>query len=99
MDREKRFWSYFFILFCLPFSPSALINVVAGLSRISQRQFALALFAWKGCYDFFIISYVGHDLLSFVQKPLKTAIAVLVIFPALVCWEKKVEVRLELAKK
>ncbi|WP_129726640.1 MULTISPECIES: TVP38/TMEM64 family protein [Bacillaceae] len=94
---ERRGFGPIFILFCLPFSPSALINVVAGLSRISQRQFALALLLGK-VVMIFIISYVGHDLLSFVQKPLKTAIAVLVIF---LLWYvgKKVEVRLELAKK
>ena len=94
---ERRGFGPIFILFCLPFSPSALINVVAGLSRIGQRQFALALLLGK-VVMIFIISYVGHDLLSFVQKPLKTAIAVLVIF---LLWYvgKKVEVRLELAKK
>lgn len=94
---ERRGFGPIFVLFCFPFSPSALITVVAGLSRISKRQFILALLLGK-VVMILLISYVGHDLLSFVQKPLKTALAAGVIF---LLWYigKRIEVRLELGKE
>lgn len=40
---ERKGFAPIFVIFCFPFTPSALINVVAGLSRISVKQFGLAL--------------------------------------------------------
>ncbi|MCI0766503.1 TVP38/TMEM64 family protein [Bacillus sp. TL12] len=91
---ERKGFAPIFILFCFPFTPSALINVVAGLSRISRRQFVLALALGK-LVMIFILSYVGHDLTSFIYKPVKTIIVIGVIF---ILWYvgKKIEVKLEL---
>ncbi|WP_410981659.1 TVP38/TMEM64 family protein [Bacillus cereus] len=91
---ERKGFAPIFILFCFPFTPSALINVVAGLSRISRRQFVLALALGK-LVMIFILSYVGHDLTSFIHKPVKTIIVIGVIF---ILWYvgKKIEVKLEL---
>ncbi|MEN1938549.1 TVP38/TMEM64 family protein [Paenibacillus sp. 102] len=91
---ERKGFAPIFILFCFPFTPSALINVVAGLSRISRRQFVLALALGK-LVMIFILSYIGHDLTSFIYKPVKTIIVIGVIF---ILWYvgKKIEVKLEL---
>ncbi|KEK24868.1 TVP38/TMEM64 family protein [Bacillus gaemokensis] len=91
---ERRGFAPIFVLFCFPFTPSALINVVAGLSRISIRQFGLALVLGK-LVMIFILSYIGHDLTSFIHKPVKTVIVIGVIF---LLWYigKKIEVKLEL---
>ncbi|MBO1625936.1 TVP38/TMEM64 family protein [Bacillus arachidis] len=91
---ERKGFAPIFILFCFPFTPSALINVVAGLSRISIRQFVLALALGK-LVMIFILSYIGSDLTSFIHKPVKTIIVIVVIFTL---WYvgKKIEVKLEL---
>ncbi|MGG3523769.1 TVP38/TMEM64 family protein [Bacillus pseudomycoides] len=91
---ERKGFAPIFILFCFPFTPSALINVVAGLSRISRRQFVLALALGK-LVMILILSYIGHDLTSFIHKPVKTIIVIGVIF---ILWYvgKKIEVKLEL---
>jgi len=91
---ERKGFAPIFILFCFPFTPSALINVVAGLSRISIRQFVLALALGK-LVMILILSYIGHDLTSFIHKPVKTIIVIGVIF---ILWYvgKKIEVKLEL---
>ncbi|WP_243521098.1 TVP38/TMEM64 family protein [Bacillus pseudomycoides] len=91
---ERKGFAPIFILFCFPFTPSALINVVAGLSSISKRQFVLALALGK-LVMIFILSYIGSDLTSFIHKPVKTIIVIGVIF---ILWYvgKKIEVKLEL---
>ncbi len=80
--------------FCFPFTPSALINVVAGLSRISVKQFGLAL-AFGKLVMIFILTYIGHDLMSFIHNPVKSVIVAIGIF---ILWYvgKKIEVKLEL---
>ncbi|MCM3226808.1 TVP38/TMEM64 family protein [Terribacillus saccharophilus] len=67
-----------FILLCFPFSPSAIINVVAGLSRISVQQFALAVFLGKALM-IFSIAYVGDSLTSFAENPIKTVVVAVAI--------------------
>ncbi|MCP8968237.1 TVP38/TMEM64 family protein [Ectobacillus ponti] len=91
---ERKGFGPIFLLFCLPFSPSALINIVAGLSRISRKQFTLALSLGK-VVMIFVISYIGYDILSFFQKPLKSAAVAAMVF---VLWYigKRIEIKLEL---
>ncbi|HDX9580170.1 TPA: TVP38/TMEM64 family protein [Bacillus pseudomycoides] len=93
---ERKGFAPIFVLFCFPFTPSALINVVAGLSRISRRQFVLALALGK-LVMIFILSYIGSDLTSFIHKPVKTIIVIGIIF---ILWYvgKKIEVKLELSR-
>ncbi|MGN8644640.1 TVP38/TMEM64 family protein [Gracilibacillus sp. HCP3S3_G5_1] len=62
-----------FILLCFPFSPSAIINIVAALSSISFYQFVLAVFLGKGVMVF-TISYIGDSITSFAQNPVRTII-------------------------
>ncbi|WP_246938685.1 TVP38/TMEM64 family protein [Bacillus pinisoli] len=78
-----------FLLLCFPFSPSAIINVVAALSRVSVYQFVLAVLTGK-MVMVFIISFIGYDLRSLVEQPIRTAIVGLIIF---ILWlvGKKVE--------
>ncbi|UOY92082.1 TVP38/TMEM64 family protein [Ectobacillus sp. JY-23] len=94
---ERKGFGPIFLLFCLPFSPSALINVVAGLSRISKKQFVLALLLGK-VVMILGMSYIGYDIFSFVKKPIKTLIVAGIVF---VLWYigKKIEIRLELGKE
>jgi len=68
---ERHGFGPLFLLLCFPFSPSSVINVVAGLSRISTSQFVLAVLLGKSIMVF-SISYIGSSLLSFAKNPLKT---------------------------
>lgn len=68
---ERHGFGPLFLLLCFPFSPSAVINVVAGISRVSTQQFILAVVLGKAVM-IFSISYVGSSLMEFAQNPMKT---------------------------
>lgn len=67
-----------FLLLCFPFTPSAVVNIVAGLSRISVVQYLFAVMAGKTVM-IFTISYVGADITSLIERPGRTAVIVLVM--------------------
>ncbi|MGN1401458.1 MAG: TVP38/TMEM64 family protein [Bacillus sp. (in: firmicutes)] len=81
-----------FLLLCFPFTPSAVVNIVAGLSEISKIQYILAVATGK-LVMIFMISFIGHDIMSLVENPGKTAVVLILIF---VLWYvgKRVEARL-----
>ncbi|RJS61694.1 TVP38/TMEM64 family protein [Bacillus sp. PK3_68] len=68
-----------FLLLCFPFTPSAIVNIVAGLSHISVRQYLLAVMAGKAVM-IFTISFIGYDFFSLIKEPGRTAILGVVIF-------------------
>lgn len=70
---ERRGFGPLFILLCFPFSPSAIINVVAGISRIHFLTFAMAVFLGKAIM-IFTISFVGSSLTEFASNPIRTVI-------------------------
>lgn len=67
-----------FLLMCFPFTPSAIVNIVAGLSGISIYQYGVAVLAGK-MVMIFSISYIGHDIPSLIHNPKKTIILGIVI--------------------
>ncbi|AXI08743.1 TVP38/TMEM64 family protein [Oceanobacillus zhaokaii] len=75
---ERRGFGPLFLLLCFPFSPSAVINVVAGLSRVSIQQFVLAVFMGKAVMVF-SIAYVGSSFMEFAQNPMKTIIVIICV--------------------
>ncbi|BCB02973.1 TVP38/TMEM64 family protein [Bacillus sp. KH172YL63] len=81
-----------FILLCFPFTPSAVVNVVAGLSSISIAQYMLAVITGK-MVMIFTISFIGYDIISLVKQPMRTVIVVAIIF---VLWfvGKRIEIHL-----
>ncbi|MBC5636657.1 TVP38/TMEM64 family protein [Ornithinibacillus sp. BX22] len=78
---ERHGFGPLFLLMCFPFSPSSVINVVAGLSNINVYQFILAVLLGKSVM-IFSISYIGSSIVSFAQNPIKTIIvgACIVLF-------------------
>jgi uncharacterized membrane protein YdjX (TVP38/TMEM64 family) len=76
---ERHGFGPLFLLICFPFTPSAVVNIVAGLSRISLAQYMLAVCIGK-MVMIFTISFIGYDLHSLITKPLRTVIVLLVIF-------------------
>ncbi len=76
---ERKGFGPLFLLLCFPFSPSTVINVVAGLSKVSISQFVLAVLTGK-MVMILIISFIGYDIQSLLQKPISTALVVVAIF-------------------
>ncbi|WP_462408932.1 TVP38/TMEM64 family protein [Neobacillus sp. Marseille-QA0830] len=81
-----------FLLICFPFTPSALVNIVAGLSKLSAAQYILAVVIGK-MVMIFTMSFIGYDLRSLINQPYRTAIVLGVIF---ILWYvgKRIELRL-----
>ncbi|MFQ3543817.1 TVP38/TMEM64 family protein [Halobacillus rhizosphaerae] len=70
---EEHGFGPLFLLMCFPFSPSSIINVVSGLSKVNRQQFILATLLGKSVM-IFTISYVGSSIASFAQNPVKTIV-------------------------
>ncbi|MBY7143070.1 TVP38/TMEM64 family protein [Virgibacillus sp. NKC19-3] len=70
---ERHGFGPLFLLMCFPFSPSAVINVVAGLSKISIQQFILAILLGKSVM-IFSIAYVGASITEFAKNPVRTIV-------------------------
>jgi uncharacterized membrane protein YdjX (TVP38/TMEM64 family) len=89
---ERHGFGPLFLLLCFPFTPSALVNIVAGLSRISKNQYFLAVLSGKFVM-IFTVSFIGHDIRSLVTQPFRTAILGGIIF---ILWYvgKKIEVKI-----
>ncbi|GAB3790044.1 TVP38/TMEM64 family protein [Virgibacillus kimchii] len=75
---ERHGFGPLFLLLCFPFSPSAVINIVAGLSKITVQQFILAVFLGKAVM-IFSISYIGSSVKDFAQHPIRTIVVGLCI--------------------
>lgn len=67
-----------FILLCFPFTPSSLINVVAGLSTIKMKHYLFAVLSGKAVM-LFMLSFIGNDIYSFVREPKKSIIVAIVL--------------------
>ncbi|KGX87800.1 TVP38/TMEM64 family protein [Pontibacillus litoralis] len=70
---ERHGFGPLFLLMCFPFSPSAVINVVGALSKVSFQQFMLAVLLGKAVM-IFTIAYVGHSITEFAKHPMKTVV-------------------------
>ena len=70
---EEHGFGPLFLLMCFPFSPSAIINIVSGLSNVSRQQFILAVLLGKSVM-IFTIAYVGSSIASFAQNPVKSVV-------------------------
>lgn len=67
-----------FVLICLPFTPSVLVNVVAGISNIKKVNYFIVLFAGK-CVMILFISYIGYDLRELLTNPTKLVLSIVAI--------------------
>lgn len=67
-----------FLLLCFPFTPSALVNLVAGLSNIKKKNYLWTLLAGKFVM-ILTISFIGADIRALVTQPIRTGIVVAVI--------------------
>ncbi|QHW31586.1 TVP38/TMEM64 family protein [Paenibacillus rhizovicinus] len=91
---ERKGFTPIFLLACFPFSPSALINVISGLSGISFRSFVLAILLGKAVM-ILTVSLLSFNIGDLLEQPWRILIALVVLA---VMWfgGKKMEARLQL---
>lgn len=82
-----------FLLLCFPFTPSALVNIVAGLSKMKKKHYLWTIMAGKFIM-IITITYIGYDLRSLLTNPTKT---IVIVFVILLLWlaGKRLEKRLD----
>lgn len=92
---ERNGFGPLFIFICFPFTPSALVNLVAGLSDIKKKYYFFTLLAGKFVM-IFTVSYIGYDLKALLTQPIRTAIVIGIIF---LLWVIGKRLELRLTKK
>jgi uncharacterized membrane protein YdjX (TVP38/TMEM64 family) len=75
---EQHGFTILFLLRCFPFSPSSLINVLAGLSTISVWTYFWATVLGKAVMVL-ILSVIGHDLPAMLREPWKLGVTLILI--------------------
>ncbi|ETT87834.1 TVP38/TMEM64 family protein [Viridibacillus sp. FSL R5-0477] len=75
---ELKGFTPLFILLCFPFTPSALVNIVAGLSNLKRHHYLFTIMASK-LVMIFVISWIGSDLKALITDPIRTGIIVILI--------------------
>ncbi|MDE3838158.1 hypothetical protein C0966_02000 [Bacillus methanolicus] len=92
---ERHGFGPLFLMLCFPFTPSAIVNIVAGLSKVSIAQYLLAVITGK-MVMIFTISFIGYDIRALVQQPIRTAIVMIVIF---ILWYvgKRIELKMNMS--
>ncbi len=72
---ERKGFTPIFILACFPFSPSVIVNITSGLSKIPLHTFLTAMLLGKGVM-IFTLSFIGHDLQAMVDHPWRIFLAI-----------------------
>ncbi|EIJ81918.1 SNARE associated Golgi protein-like protein [Bacillus methanolicus PB1] len=92
---ERHGFGPLFLMLCFPFTPSAIVNIVAGLSKVSIAQYLLAVITGK-MVMIFTISFIGYDIRALFQQPIRTAIVMIVIF---ILWYvgKRIELKMNMS--
>jgi len=75
---ERNGFGPLFLFICFPFTPSALVNLVAGLSNMKKKTYLLILMAGKFVM-IFTISFIGSDLKALFTQPIRTGIVIGII--------------------
>lgn len=69
---EQHGFTPIFVLACFPFTPSAFVNIVAGISKLPKSVFFVATAIGKAVM-IFIVSVAGHDVGNLFNQPWKMA--------------------------
>lgn len=79
---ERRGFTPLFLLACFPFTPSIIITVVSGLSRVPFHTFLLASIMGKAVM-IFVISLISFDIGNLVDEPWRIFVSITAV---LVMW-------------
>ena len=75
--REKGFVPIF-VMLTFPFTPSIVVCGLAGLAGVKRDEYIAALFFGKSIMVF-SLSYIGYNVASFIQNPIKSIVLIIVI--------------------
>lgn len=75
---ERKGFTPIFLLACFPFSPSVIVNIAAGMSKIPLHTFLVAVLLGKAVM-IFMLSFLGHDLRAMVDNPWQIVMAVAIL--------------------
>lgn len=67
-----------FLFICFPFTPSALVNLVAGLSDLKKHHYLVTLLAGKFVM-ILTVSFIGYDLRALLTQPIRTVLVAILI--------------------
>lgn len=93
---EKHGFGPVFILLCFPFTPSAIVNIIAGISNMKFQQYMLATSLGK-LFSIFMMCYIGSDFHKIITDPFRlimTLLAILVLWILGKIVEKRLNSRL-----
>jgi len=76
IDRLK--FSQLVMITCIPFAPSFLINICAGLSKISLKKYFLVLLVGK-IFTISYLVYIGANVMECLSNPI-TLLKVIILF-------------------
>lgn len=71
---DERGFSLMFIFLALPFTPTAVVNIVAALSNVKKKVYLLILIAAKAIM-ILSMSLVGYDVAAFFDSPVRLVIS------------------------
>jgi uncharacterized membrane protein YdjX (TVP38/TMEM64 family) len=75
---EQHGFTPVFVLACFPFTPSAFVNIVAGISKLPKKVFLIATMMGKAVMVL-LVSIAGHDLGNLFNQPWKMAAIVVLL--------------------
>ena len=78
---EEKGFKLLFLAYACPFLPACVITISQGLSKRDLADFISAVVAGK-LVMFFIISYIGKDIIGFITNPIKVLTLALITFVA-----------------
>ena len=78
---EEKGFKLLFLAYACPFLPACVITISQGLSKRDLADFISAVVAGK-LVMFFIISYIGKDIIGFITSPIKVLTLALITFIA-----------------
>lgn len=78
---EEKGFKLLFLAYACPFLPACVITISQGLSKRDSADFISAVVAGK-LVMFFIISYIGKDIIGFITSPIKVLTLALITFIA-----------------
>lgn len=78
---EEKGFKLLFLAYACPFLPACVVTISQGLAKRRTPDFISAVVAGK-LVMFFIVSYIGKDIIGFITNPLKVGILLLITFLA-----------------
>ena len=78
---EEKGFKLLFLAYACPFLPACVVTISQGLSKRDFVDFIPGVISGK-LVMFFIVSYIGNDIMGFITSPLKISMLALITFIA-----------------